>query len=131
MSKSAAKGATLQVKNSTWQTIKYLGDFDFPQPPADIVDVTTHDSSNNTEEMLPTIFKSSKLSVPLKWDDSDTVHSFLIASNGTAQAFKYTGAGHATAFAFNAIVSLTFKNPVKGVKEATLELTISDGATPV
>ena len=130
MSKSAAKGATLSVKNTTWQVIKYLGDFDFPQPPVDMVDVTTHDSVNNTEEMLPTIFKSTKVSVPLKWDDSETVHTFLATSNGTVQAFKYTGAGHATAFAFNAIISVSFKNPVKGVKEATLELTISDGSTP-
>jgi hypothetical protein len=130
MGKSAAKGAILQVKNTTWQTVKYIGDFDFPMPPPQIEDATTHDSPNNQEEMIPTILKAPKIVIPIKWDDGDTVHQFLITSNGTVQSYSYQGTGHSSAFKFNAITEVTFKNPVKGIKESTLTLTVSDGNTP-
>lgn len=131
MTKSPAKGAQLAVKNgASYNVIAGLGDFNFPEAEVQIEDVTTHDSAANTEEMLPTIFKSRKISAPMQWDDSDTDHQFLLTSNGTAQAFGYTGTGHTTQLKFNAIIGLQFENPVKGSKKATLTLTVSDGSTP-
>lgn len=131
MGKSAAKGAQLAVKNgASYNIIAGLGDLNFPEAEVQIEDVTTHDSPANTEEMLPTIFKSRKISAPLQWDDTDTDHQFLQTNNGTVQAFGYTGTGHTTQFKFNAIIGLTFESPVKGTKKATLTLTVSDGNTP-
>lgn len=130
MAKAAAKGAVLQVKNVTWQTVKNVGDLNFAPFQIDEIDVTTHDSPANFEERITGIKKPAKITVPLVWDDADTVHTFLNTNNGTAQAFSYQGAGYATAYKFNAIYWITFENPVKGAKKATLELTISDGNTP-
>jgi hypothetical protein len=131
MGASAAKGAILQGKNTTYQTITNTGDFDFPMPAPVIEDITSHSTSANQEEKFPTILQAPVISVPITaWDDSATMHAWLVTNNGTVQAFKYTGAGHATAFAFNAIIELTFSNAVKGVKKAVLKLTVANGDTP-
>lgn len=131
MGKSAAKGAILQVKNVTWQTIPYVGDINFDPFNIDRIDVTTQDSPNNTEEKIPGIKKAAKLSFPLTWDDANAIHAFLLASNGTVQSFGYQGAGALAVYKFNAIMEVMFENPVKGAKKATLDLELSDGNTPV
>jgi len=130
MAKAAAKGAVLQVKNVTWQTIPQVGDINFDAFSIDRIDVTTQDSPANTEEKITGIKKAAPMSFPLVWDDANAVHAFLLASNGTVQAFKYVGAGAVSAYAFNAIMEVKFENAVKGAKKATLDLELSDGNTP-
>jgi hypothetical protein len=133
MGKSQAKGATLKYKDTTWKTVNNSGDFDFPLPPADEIDVTTHDSPGNQEEIMPGILKSSKIAIPLTWDDNDTSHTFLLGKQGQVQGFQYFGAGYPTSgsgYAFNAIVNIVFSNKVKDAKRATLNLTICGGTAP-
>jgi len=130
MSKTAAKGAILQVKNVTWQTIPQVGDINFDPFAVDRIDVTTQDSPNNTEEKIVGIKKAANLSFPIVWDDSNAVHAFLLASNGTVQSFAYQGAGAVSLYKFNAIMEVMFENQVKGAKKATLTLELSDGNTP-
>jgi hypothetical protein len=130
MAKTAAKGAILQVKNVTWQTIPQVGDINFNAFDVDRIDVTTQDSPNNTEEKITGIKKAAKLSYSLVWDDANPVHAFLLASNGTVQSFGYQGAGAVSIYKFNAIMEVNFENGVKGAKKATLDLELSDGNTP-
>jgi hypothetical protein len=130
MSKNAAKGAVLQVKNVTWQTVPSVGDFNFAPFEIDSIDVTTHDSPNNYEEKITGIKKAPKISIPVVWDESNPVHAFLTASQGTVQPFSYQGAGYTAAYKFNAIITISWENPVKGARKATLQLEISDGNTP-
>jgi hypothetical protein len=130
MGKSAAKGAILQVKNVTWQTIPQVGDINFAPFNVDRIDVTTQDSPNNTEEKIPGIKKAAKQSYPIVWDDANAVHAFLLANNGVTLSFSYQGAGAVAAYKFNAISELAFENGVKGAKKATLSLELSDGNTP-
>jgi len=128
---SAAKGAVLKGKNTTYQTIKNTGDFDFPMPEAVIEDTTSHSTTANQEEKSPTILQAPVITIPIvAWDDADTQHMWLISNNGTVQSFSYNGTGHGTDFKFNAIIGLSFGNPVKGVKKATLKLTVANGDTP-
>lgn len=130
MSKSAAKGALLKIKDTTYKSILGLGDFNFAPFEVDIIDVTSHDSANNFEEKIPGIKKPARISIPITWDDSDAVHQLLVTNNGTAQDFEYTGTGKPSAYKFTAIIGLVFENPVKGAKRATLDLTISTGTQP-
>ena len=131
MGKTAAKGASLSIKQTgAYTAIPNIGDIEFVPFEQDIIDVTTQDSPNNTEEKIPGIRKNSKLNFPIVWDDTNTVHMFLIASHGTVQSFTYTGAGYTSGFKFNAIINLKYSNQVKGAKKASLELVISDGNTP-
>lgn len=127
----AAKGALLKGKNTTYQSISGLGDFDFPFPEVQLEDTTNHATAANQEEKTPTIFQAPVITVPIvKWDNTDTMHAWLATNNGTVQAFGYTGAGKATEHKFNAIIMLAVSNPVKGVQKGTLKLAVSDGNTP-
>ena len=134
MAIGSAKGATLKYKSLTvWTALNNIGDFTFPLPPPDIVDVTNHGSPNGQEQSIISIKKNPKITIPIIWDEADTSHQWLVTNNATIQAFQYTGTGTGTTptpIAFNAAIELTFDNKVKDAKRASLTLTVTDGNIP-
>jgi predicted secreted protein len=71
--KYAAFGAKLQYDNaSTWTDIAGIRDISGPGMSADTVDVTTHDSTNNSREFLKTLIDYGEISFDVVFDPEET-----------------------------------------------------------
>lgn len=100
--KYAAKGATVEHGGAASATASYsavdgVQSLGIPSDSADLIDVTSHDSSGGRKEYVNGLIDTDDLSIAIVYDSADTVHEALrAAAGGVAQHFRISLANGTT-----------------------------------
>ena len=91
MAKYAGKDFTFSYSTDSgtnYTSIGQIVDIDLDGGDIDFEDVTTHDSSNDTEEVVATIKRPGTVTVNLVHDPDNTAHDYIAKNNATLVTWK-------------------------------------------
>lgn len=130
MTKFAAYGTELWMDGVAVANVRSINGFSLS---LDTVDVTTHDSTNAWEEIIPTILRTGEMALELIYDPNNTQHAQFLSElvGRTYEDFQLRFPDTAyTMFTFNAYVaSFEPSAPVDGELTASVSLKVT--GTPV
>jgi predicted secreted protein len=127
MAKQGGFGAQLKITvASTLTVVAQVEEVDFPEQEKDLVDVTTHDSTNGYAEHMATgLFKLNKMSCVLIWDDANATHAAIQAAFASLVPMNMTvvSAGATETIAFSGfVVKLGRESKMKDAYKCKVEI---------
>lgn len=133
-----AMGTKIQRLNpvsAAYEDIVGLGDITGPSESVDILDVTSHSSPNESEEIIPTIHRHGEIAAPLRFDPALTVHTALLTDKQTKRLGTWklimTDPG-ATELQFQGYVtSLDYSFAVAGALQQNFKIRLTGALTMV
>jgi len=98
MAKYAGKDFTFSYSTdggNNYNAIDQIVDIDLDGGDTDFEDVTTHDSANDTEEVVPTVKRPGTVTVNLIHDPDSTAHDYIAKNNAALVKWQleYTDTG--------------------------------------
>lgn len=136
--KIAAKGAKIQIGDGTSPTevfadIPSLRNVSGPNFTAESQDATTHDTSGNYRELVPTFLSGGEITFEMLWDPSNAVQEMLFTAFAarTLKNFKsiFPDTGAMT-YAYAAyITNISHEASFDGILTANVTLAISGEVT--
>lgn len=135
--KFVAKGTQLKISDMggtpVFTAIPSAKNFDGPNMSSEEIDVTTHDSSGNYRETLPTFLDAGELSFDILFDPANAQHEALLDSfeNKTLVDYKliFQDTGN-TEWDFSAFVkSFSPSNGLEDASSASVTLRINGAIT--
>lgn len=128
--KYAAFGAKLQWDNSGWTDIAGIRDMGGPGISGDVVDVTTHDSTDAFREFLKTVIDPGEVGFDLVWDPEDAAGQNKILTEAiarTSDSYRIVyNTTNAKTWEFTAFVTQFEPNqPVEGEISASVSMKLT------
>ena len=131
-----ALGTKIQRKNptsGTYEDIPNLGDITGPEETTDILDVTSHSSPSESEEIIPTIHRHGEIRAPMHFDGGSAVHLALLSDKQTKRLGDWRiimPNVEATQLDFQGYVtSLAYSFPVAGAIDQALVIRMTGALT--
>jgi hypothetical protein len=131
-----ALGTKIQRQNpatTTWEDVPGLGDITGPDETTDWLDLTSHDSPNESEEGVPTVHRHGEIRAPMRYDPADPVHAALLSDLNTKRLGNWRivmtdVAQHKLSFQ-GYVLGLSYSFPVAGALQQQFVLRASGAVT--
>ena len=127
-----AIGTKIQRKNPVslaYEDIPGLRDITGPEETTDILDITSHSSPNDSEEVVPTVHRHGEVRAAMLFDGANAVHLALLNDKQTKRLGDWRMVmpnDEATQLDFQGYVtSLAYSFPVTGAIEQALVIRVT------